>query len=237
MAKCSFWNNKILSVIAIFLISVIQNIPCVAEGSVSGAKVVYFGLKKEEEFNAKLKPVFFEQSRNCKKCEIENFTPYAQDGEIDLRVLQDKIKTLPEDISFVFFDFNLKVTEENKELVQLLNQKAKAGLVIVATAGIPKADEASGPLAKTVLGQVDGVLLIGELGERDRLIPTGFYGPEMLTALRPPKDKIGQGYSPLIFAAALAEHWHKKKPDEWVAYFKSKKSKTRKIWMDLNDLF
>ncbi|MGZ3784380.1 MAG: hypothetical protein ACXVC3_07565 [Bdellovibrio sp.] len=199
--------------------------------------VVYFGQVKEEEFQTKVKPLFLEKSHSCKKCEIENHTHYDKNGAPDLTALREQIESLPADTSFVFFDFNLKVSEQNKDLVQILNQKAKNGLVVVGTAGVPKADEASSPLSRTLLGQIEGALIIGELGQKDRLIPTGFYGPEMLTALRPPKDLIGQGYSPLIFAATLADRWGKRNGREWVDHFHSKKMKSRKIWMDLEDLF
>ncbi|MGZ6471958.1 MAG: hypothetical protein ACXWRZ_12405 [Bdellovibrio sp.] len=175
--------------------------------------------------------------RSCQKCEIENKTPYTKEGVFNEAALRESVESLSPETSFVFFDFNLKVTEHNKDLVQLLNQKVKNGLVVVGTAGVPKTDEPSGPLSKTVLGQVEGSLIIGELGDRDRLIPTGFYGPEMLTALRPPKDLIGLGYSPLLFAAALAERWPKRTGQEWMEYFRNKKSKSRKIWMGLEDLF
>lgn len=199
--------------------------------------VIYFGQQKEEDFQAKLKPLFLEKARACKKCEIENHTPYAKEGVMDMAALRERVAALPVETSFVFFDFNMKATDQNKELVQLLNEKAKNGLVVVGTAGVPKVDETSGPLSRTVLGQVEGALIIGELGQKDRLMPTGFYGPEMLTALRPPKELVGQGYSPLIFAATLAVQWHKRSPQEWMEYFRAKKTKSRKIWMDLNDLF
>jgi hypothetical protein len=108
--------------------------------------------------------------------------------------------------------------------------------VVVAAAGSPPTTESSSPLSRTVFGQVHDAVIIGELGDRERLLPTGFYGPEMLTAIRPPKE-TGEGYSAMIFVANLAENWPKRSPQDWVEHFKSKKSKSRKLWMGLNDLF
>jgi|GEM_PF-1382649 len=199
--------------------------------------VIYFGLQKAEDFELKVKPLFEERARSCKSCEIVNYTPYTKEGAVDMEALYERVETLPANASFVFFDFNMKVNDGNKDLVDLLNKKVDSGMVVVGTAGVPKASEASGPLSRTILGQVHGALIIGELGERDRLVPTGFYGPEMLTALRPPRDMLGQGVGPLLFAAALAESWPKRSGSEWVEYLRNKKMKSRKIWLELGDMF
>lgn len=208
-----------------------------AKAAVSTKKVMvgYFGQQKQEIFDKNIKPVFLNES--CKTCELVNFTPDMSDGKFDVKVLIAKIESLPEDISFIFINYNMKVTDENKQLVELLNKKAAMGIVIVGAAGSPASTDSSSPLSRTVLGQVKSALIIGELGERDRLMPTAFYGPEMLTAIRPPKDKLGQGYSPLIFAANLAENWQKRSAQEWPDYLKKKKSSSRKLWLDINDMF
>lgn len=200
-------------------------------------KIVYFGSVNSEEFESKIKPFFLERLRSCKKCELINHTPYDAEGNLKESLLEGRIDSLPVGTSFLFFDFNLKSNDSNRSLVQALNKRADAGLVIVGSAGAPKEDESSGSLSKTVLGQVRGALIIGELAERDRLMPTGFYGPEMLTAIRPPKEVMGQGYSPIIFAAALADKWTRRTGQEWIEHFRSKKLKTRKLWLDLNDMF
>ena len=208
-----------------------------AHGAIPSGKttVFYFGQQSQDDFEKKVKPVF--SSQPCKNCELVNATPYTKEGAVDMAALHEKLANLPDNASFVFFDFNMKVTDQNKNLVDILNQKADKGLLVVGSAGAPKSNESSGPLSRTLLGQVKNALIIGELGERDRLAPSAFYGPEMLTALRPPKDKMGQGYSPLLFAAALADHWPKRDSQEWSEFFKKKKAKTRKIWLELGDLF
>lgn len=216
---------------------------CVATGAQaalpsSKTTVIYFGQIKAEEFELKIKPVFADYVKSCKSCEILNYTPYTKEGEVDFESLKERVESLPEGASFVFFDFNMRATDTNKELVELLNKKADSGLVIVGAAGGPRSTEASSPLSRTILGQVQGALIIGELGDRDRLYPViGFYGPEMLTALRAPRDLLGQGYSPLIFTANLASNWQKRSSSEWVEHFRTKKMKTRKLWLDLGDLF
>lgn len=200
--------------------------------------VIYFGQYKAEHFELKIKPVFVDNLKSCKSCELLNFTPYTKEGDVDMQALQERLESLPATTSFVFFDFNMRANEQNKELVDLLNKKADSGLVIVGAAGGPSPTESSSPLSRTILGQVHGSVIIGELGERDRLFPTiGFYGPEMLTALRAPRDLVGQGFSALIFSANLASNWQKRSPSGWVEHFRTKKMTTRKLWLDLGDLF
>ncbi|WP_295900015.1 hypothetical protein [uncultured Bdellovibrio sp.] len=237
MTKCNLWNFRKAVAGAVLILASCGATWAQAALPPTKTTVIYFGQQKAEDFELKVKPVFEEKVRPCKSCEIVNFTPYTKEGAVDLEALHERVESLPVGTSFVFFDFNMKVNEANKDLIETLNKKADSGLMIVGTAGIPKTSEASGPLSRTVLGQIHGAIIIGELGERDRLMPTGFYGPEMLTALRPPKDMLGQGYSPLIFAAALAENWQKRSSSEWVEYLKNKKMKSRKIWLELGDMF
>ncbi|HEY1079555.1 MAG TPA: hypothetical protein VGE46_05640 [Bdellovibrio sp.] len=237
MTKCNFWNFK-----KIILWTALMTLSCGAtwaQASVPSTKttVIYFGQQRAEEFELKIKPLFLEKSRPCKNCEIVNYTPYNKDGEVDMESLLERLESLPSGTSFVFFDFNFRINDDNRAVLDLLNKKADSGLVVVGSAGAPKPSEASGPLSRTLLGQTHGALIIGELSERDRLMPTAFYGPEMLTALRPPKEIMGQGYGPLIFAANLAESWQKRSAVDWVEYLKTKKMKTRKLWLDLNDMF
>lgn len=236
MTICKLWNlKKVLA--GLFLLFSCGATWAQAALPSTKTTVIYFGQQKAEDFELKIKPIFAAQANACKSCEIINYTPYDKEGAVDMEALLERVESLPSGTSFVFFDFNLKTNEQNKQLVETLNKKADSGLVVVGTAGAPKAFETSSPLSRTVLGQIHGALIIGELAEKDRLMPTGFYGPEMLTAIRPPKDMMGQGYAPLIFAANLAENWQKRKGPEWVEYFKNKKLKNRKIWLDLGDLF
>lgn len=237
MIMSTLFNLKkyfIFSLLVVLYCGATQTLAAVPFGK---TLVVYFGQQKAEDFEFKVKPLFMEKAKPCKTCELVNFTPYNKEGVVDMDALFERIESLPAGTSFVYFDFNFKVTEKTKALVVLLNKKAESGLVVVGTAGAPPPDEASGPLSRTMLGQVQGALIIGELAERDRLMPTGFYGPEMLTAVRPPRDLLGQGFAPLIFAAALAENWQKRSGTEWLEYLRTKKMKTRKLWLDLSDMF
>jgi hypothetical protein len=231
-------NLIVKNVFAFILVFLSWGVANSANAALPAAKVsvVYFGLASAEEFESKVKPVFQQNANACKSCELVNFTPYKTDGKVDMEALLTKIETVPADMKLIFFDFNIKANDHNKALIEALNKKAGTGALVVAAAGSPPSAESSSPLSRTVFGQVHDAVIIGELGDRERLLPTGFYGPEMLTAIRPPKD-TGEGYSAMIFVANLAENWPKRSPQDWVEHFKNKKQKSRKLWMGLNDLF
>lgn len=199
--------------------------------------VAYFSMQDPDFFEAKVKPIFKENVSRCKTCEITNMTPYKKNGEVDQEAMVKAIHDLPVDITFVLVDFNLRNSEENKVLAEAFALKAAAGTIVVASAGTPKMKEPSSPLNKTIMGNVKDAFIIGEMSDRDRMTPQGFYGPEMFTVVRPPKDMMGQGFGPLIFASNLAENWTRRSSEEWVSFLKTKKVKSRKLWLELHDIF
>lgn len=206
-------------------------------GSASPILVGYFSSDNKASFSQKIKPLFEKQTRNCGSCQIVDLTPYDDKGEFNLAALEQSLKEIPENVKILFFNFNLKRSDIPPGVVERLAQIANSGSLVVASAGAPKENQASGPLSKTLFGQIKDTLIIGELGERDRLMPQGFFGPEMLTAVRAPKEFQGQGVGPLLFASKLAANYHRKTPQEWTDYLKSKKSKSRRIWPELEDFF
>lgn len=201
--------------------------------------VGYFTQKPAADFDKTTKNLFLNFESGCKHCEILNETPYAADGSVDMKALVEKVKSLTaQQVSFLFFDFNVKATEGNKALIDALNEKENQHILVVSSAGAPADGDISSPLNRTVMGQVHDALIIGELGEKDRLAPpNSFFGPETLTALRPPKELIGQGVAPLLFASDLAQRWNKRTPQGWLDFFRMKKMKNRKIWLEFGDIF
>ena len=111
----------------------------------------------------------------------------------------------------------------------------EAGARAADLMGQPAGGENSAPLSITLAGKVNHALIIGELGERDRLWGASFYGPEMYTAIRPAKDRIGQAGAPAQFAARFVSVLGKQ--SDWLQYLQAKKQTNRKIWLELSDCF
>lgn len=198
--------------------------------------VVYFGKGTEQEFNEKIKPTFNENSQ-CKNCEIVNFTPYDANQKYDESKLLDKVGQLENKGQIIFFDWNDKSNSKLEAMIPELQKLKGRGQILVASAGVPNTADKSCPLYQTLFGKVDDAIIVGELIQNDILWPKCFFGPEMLTAVRPPRERTGQGIGPLIFVARFAGRFNKRKPDEWPAYLKSKKAKTRRIWPEVEEFF
>lgn len=209
-----------------------------AQAGPEPVKVVigYFSKETNAVFQAKTAPLFARFAENC-VCELRNLTPYGEKGEYDPSQLPQALANLPENVSFLFFDWNERAADKNKDLARTLSGIVEKGRLLIAAAGIATTNEGSCPLNKTLMGQVTDSLIIGELTEKERLLPQCYYGPEMLSAIKPPKDLIGQGDAPLLFAARLACQWHRRKPQDWPEYLRSRKAKTKKLWAELDDFF
>lgn len=199
--------------------------------------VAVFSGEDKSVYESKVEPILKEETKNCSGCSFKNMTPYNSEGKMNLSDLAAQIEAAGSSSSFIYVNWNAKVTDETKPALEALKKISKAGLIIVGSAGLAKEAEPTLPLNKTVLGQVPGAIIIGELGDRERMHVQSFFGPEMLTAIRPPKDYLGQGLVSAFFAAKLATQWNKKPSKDWLSHFLSTKSKVRRIWPDLDDFF
>ncbi len=189
------------------------------------------------DFEAKIAPLLKDEFKKCSACSFQNVTPYTADGKLAVNELPAKLEAAGSSSSFIVVDWNAKVTDETRPVLETLKKITQNGVIVIGSAGMAKESEPTLALNKTVLGQTAGVIIIGELAERERLLTQSFFGPEMLTAIRPPKEYLGQGYSPLFFASRLANQWNKKTSKDWVSHFQHIKSKVRHIWPDLDDFF
>ncbi len=189
------------------------------------------------DFENKYSGILKEQIRGCSICQIQNITPYDAEGNFQASQAATQIETAGSSSSILFLNWNEKMSAEVQPVVAALKKQVEAGVVVVAAAGLARLEEPTLALSRTFVGQVPGVVIIGELGERERLLTQSYFGPEMLTALKPPREFVGQGYGPVFFAARLATNWNRKTSAEWVTHFKMTKSKVRRLWPGLEDFF
>jgi hypothetical protein len=189
------------------------------------------------DFDSKLAPLLQDQIKQCAACSFQNITPYDADGNVNLKAIPDKIEAARPTSSFLFMHWNAKVTEDTKPILASLKKVTQDGWVVIGSAGMAQNEEPTLNLNKTVLGQVAGLIIIGDLAERERLLTKSYFGPEMLTALRPPDEYVGQGISSVFFASKLAANWNKRTSKDWLAYFQTTKAKVRRIWPSLEDFF
>ncbi len=223
--------------VVLFALSIFTGWPA----SSAQAKVAYFGHRGTQHFQSQVKPLFSAHSK-CSQCAVEDFSAFDEKSFTEQSTSQReinllaKMKTVGSGFDVVYFDFNLRNSEGLNPHRELLQSWFKSGKILIANAGVAGENEPTLPLSRTFLGSVKGVILLGELMERDRLLTRSFYGPEMLTALRPSKEQLRQGVMPWIFASTMTGVAQKKSNETWVSEFENKKRGTRKLWLDLDDL-
>lgn len=189
------------------------------------------------EYESKFEPLMKEQIKDCAACAIRNISPYNEQGAFVAAQVPHQIESAGSSSSFFFVNWNEKSVAEHKPIVEALKKLSQSGVMIVASAGSAKESESTLPLNRTLVGQVPGVIIIGELAERETLLKQGFFGPEMLTAVKPPREYVGQGFAPMFFVSKLATQWNKRSVAQWNAHFQTTKSKVRRIWPSLSDFF
>ncbi len=226
-----------------FLVSLFGLLGCFNHVSqateVSSTNTIVLGVfdrSSNDDFESKILPILQAEIAGCSQCVVKNFSSYDKKNHVivDKEVVLTQLKALIKESQVLFFNYNEKLNDSNKFIGESLKEIG-GDKALVFSAGQPMENQPSAPLSQTLAGQVPGALIIGELGERDRLLGTSFFGPEMLTALRPPKDQIGLGLAPAIFAGRLAKFF--KKRTNWSEFLHTKKSTTKKIWLDINDCF
>lgn len=199
-------------------------------------KVAYFQKDRKDKFDTKIKAIF-DQNKTCRSCDLIDRTPYNAKGEFDPDRLMNELEKIDKNFQIIFFDWNERFSEKNRSWTELIIQKQNQGILVMFSAGYPQPKEPALSLNKTIAGQIPEALIIGEMTDRERLLPMLFYGPEMLTAVKPPKEYMGQGFGPVFFVSRWISQWNRRKPNEWVSFLKVKKTKSKKLWLDLEDFF
>jgi hypothetical protein len=197
---------------------------------------VFSGADKAD-FESRVLPVLAEQMKTCSQCVVGNISPYGADGKVQMNLAAKKFEEAKASSSFFFIDWNAKASPETKTIQEALQKITESGVIVIAAAGLANEAEPTLPLSRTAMGQTKGVVIIGELAERERLPTQSFFGPEMLTALKPPRGFVGQGLGPAFFASRLATQWNKRTAAEWLEHFQTSKAKVRRIWPGLEDFF
>ncbi|HPI41501.1 MAG TPA: hypothetical protein PLJ21_11895 [Pseudobdellovibrionaceae bacterium] len=200
-------------------------------------KVGYFSLQNRDYFETQVKPFFAKGSQYGKSYEVVDLNVYSEQGTTELKLIEKTLSQLDSSYQVLLFDFNLVSSAETQALEELLTKKSNEGALLLASAGKKTENKNVYPLSLTVFGKNPKVIVLGERDRRDRIPMDSHFGPEMLTALRAPQELEGKDAGAIIFGAKLAQHWKKKKSDEWIPYFREKKEKNKRLWLDLENIF
>lgn len=229
----NFFMIKFTAILPICVAFAVQASPIPEKTVVLG---VVESLSKQE-FETSYLPLLKEQMSACKTCEVKNYSPYNDKGEFDPGQLRSRIEQAGKESKVLLLGYNTRMNSELSPVVETIKKVIQEGLMVVADVGVANPEEDGAPIAKTLMGQIPEVVLLGEVNERERLIANSYFGPQMLTAVRPPRDHIGKGYGSIFFVSRLVQSYHRRSVSEWRDHFHSVKSKSRRIWPPVEDFF
>lgn len=190
------------------------------------------------EFESKVLSFFKDQWSSCSSCDLRNLTVYDDKGVFSEKQTLTELEQNAQGAQLVLINMNWRYkAEEHKVTVDLFKKLAAKNILLLGSAGYPKEGESSAPLSRTVLTQIPEMVIIGEINERERLLGSSYFGPEMLTAIKPPRDYIGKGLGPSFFTAKLALNFTRKLPADWLSHFRTQKMKSRRIWPQVEEFF
>lgn len=198
----------------------------------SAVKIVYVTRVEKDKFDKEISPYFKEQTQ-CKNCLL---TFVSLPSDIDSPAIEKLKAEISSETKIVFFDFNLKMIDSLMPLKDYLKGLIQDGKLLITTAGEPVTGEPSLPLRKTLMGQVGNSIIIGEISDRDRLLPMSYFGPEIFTAIRPPKEIVGRKLAPFYFVTQFSGILERRSAESWQAFFKEKKAKNKRLWLEMGDL-
>ena len=197
------------------------------ESTKQGVNIAIVDDRTKVDYEEKISPLVSEYALKCQDCSFENISPYDSKGEFAIKDLEKKIQSLDARYQIIVFLFNYKYNDELLKISEIVRAGLVKGRVVIAAAGTPKKGDASGPLNQTVFGKIPDVIIIGEMFEKDRLFPTSFYGPEMLTSVQLNKnDVFGAGV--LLMSYFVAKNY--KMQSHWVTHLRERKLKSKRIW-------
>ncbi len=186
------------------------------------------------EFDSKYQTFFKAQWQNCSSCEVINLTPYNEKGELNRAALPQAVEKAAGLVRILYVDWNEVADGENRAALEALKTVSKNGVLVLGPVGEPANDKPGAALNRTLLGQVPDAVIIGELDEKESFPKRSFYGPEILTALKPPR---GVDEASRYFAAKLTQEWTHKTQAEWITHFRARKTLSKRLWPGMDELF
>ena len=186
-----------------------------------------------------------ETSRRCnRQVLIRDFSLFDKKGNFDLPSVQKNLTSAKNErrVQILHLSWNDKLEPKFQRWVDQVREVLQAGMWVVAAAGENiDAPENILRLSETVMGKAIGKhdmgFLIGELTDKGHLAPRSHYGPELLTALRPPSGDSGSSFSAPLFTARLgcalaSDRNQTHRPQLW-----KRKDSSLKNYPTLDDLF
>jgi len=166
-----------------------------------------------------------------------DFSIFDSNGLLDLKAIEGKFETFAKSVNLLYLDFNQPMRMDLQSLANTIQDSVRGQTLIVANTGLSSNVNTTLQIRGTLFGKVNGLILIGEMDQRERLIPGSYFGPEMLTAIKPPRQWEWPGSAALLFLSHLGSQWYSKSAIDWKIHFAKAKSATKRLWLGLDELF
>ncbi len=174
--------------------------------------------------------------KSCAGCTIKSFPIYDLKGDFSVEKMLTQIKKATKTCSVINLSWNMLLDSTLESVRNELTSTVKSGVLVVAASGEPDSKEGSRLLSSTVMGRVDGAILIGELDKKGKLPIEAYYGPELLTALNPPEGKLGSSFAAALFSARLMKAVRAKEKIS-LEVLQERKKKSFEMYPNLDTLF
>jgi hypothetical protein len=172
-----------------------------------------------------------------KNLSFVDFGVYDRNNQLDLKAVENKIESLSKTVNFLYLDFNQPMKDDLQALAVKIQDVVRSQTLIIANGGLSQDPSSTSQIKGTLFGKINGLVLIGEMDQRERLIPGSYFGPELLTAVKPPRQWEWPGAAGLLFVSSLGTQWFKRSVIDWKLHFAQSKSSSKKLWLRLEELF
>ena len=200
-------------------------------------QVAVFDAPDTHTHSTQVLAVLKEHSQKCLKCSFELIPIYHQNGDLDLLGFVKSLKKIENDFQILHLSWNMKMEPCLQPVLDQLNRLSSRGTAIVAASGENSEVGAMAiPVEQTIMGQVRGAILIGELDRRKKLPVNAYFGSSILTAFPPEGNLKGSSFTAPVFTARWATVFYQRNLKQWKDHFEDRKKNSFSMWPSLHEL-
>lgn len=142
---------------------------------------------------------------SCTVCRVTRYGFFQTDGRVDHSKFLQQLKDLPARTHIVHISWNLPYDSRYYLIVAELKRLISKGVKVVAASGESQdPSHINREIKDTVMGRVEGVILVGELNKKGRLPIRAFYGPQITKSYPSIEGHPGSSFTSLIETARIA---------------------------------
>jgi len=196
--------------------------------------IAIFDSPATHQHSQKVIRLFEKQLKNCKTCEFKLFPIFKNSGEISIEDFVNGLREAKAQAKVIHISWNLAYEPRFEPVIQELNLITASGLPVVGASGESQEKSMHNlSIDQTVLGKVNGIILVGELDQKGKLSSRSFYGPSILAAFSGVRDFPGSSFTSVLVSSKIATGHSQ----NWYEHFKKVKKQSSRSWPLLSEYF